>query len=199
MEYARGPVKLQLGDVPDGKVFFFEDGSGDGSDVAHVVLKLHEDLRLVNARDGRNGRAFASMLSWRTWRTEPDDARLVFLAVPAVDRRVMPAQLEYPPIGRPEKTEHFYHVELKGQYAHSRVSHVTVYARKIDGIWYTDCAYCSKSDNFSRAIGRQIARNRFHRNTTHGRGRGQGMWGRTQPSYERAADWAHHMAHMCVK
>lgn len=97
---------------------------------------------------------------------------------------------------RPLNKERYYHIPIKD---HPRVKYVTVYAKEIDGIWYTDAAYCAKGDNFSREVGRSVARNRFQLNTKHGCGKGHGNWGTKRPKYEDVVWWATATAKKYVK
>lgn len=61
--------------------------------------------------------------------------------------------------------ERFMHFKL-GEHGllpeHPLASHVTVFLRREDGgSWYLSFALCSKKDQFSRRIGRQVARRRY--------------------------------------
>ena len=53
--------------------------------------------------------------------------------------------------------ERYVHVKVD----HPMVSHVTVFARKIDEHWFASAAMCSKKDQFVRKMGRNMARRRF--------------------------------------
>lgn len=78
----------------------------------------------------------------------------------------------------------------------SRWSHVTLFLRKEDdGIWYGKAAMCVRGDQFSRKVGRQVARRKYFddRNTAarvFGRENIAKLsfpFGTEKPTYEQAA------------